>query len=57
MSEAATNITANCFLALLCCGWPGLCAFVAFNLGRHGASGWWRQIVYRLKAFGAQEVE
>lgn len=46
------QITANCCLGVVCLAWPALWAFVAFNLGKHGALGWWRLIVLRLKAFG-----
>jgi len=44
--------TANLCLTAICCLWPGLWAFVAFNVGRHGLRGWWRILLARAKAFG-----
>lgn len=49
------TFTANLCLLLTCCVWPSLWAFVAFNVGRHGARGWARQVVIRMKQFGYQE--
>lgn len=46
------QITANFCLGLVCLVWPALWAVVGFNVGRHGARGWWRLIVMRLKAWG-----
>lgn len=49
------QITANLCLLTVCCGWPGLCAFLAFNVGRHGLRGWLRNLVIRAKQFGPPE--
>ena len=49
------QLWANCCLGVVCLGWPGLWAFVAWNVARHGVRGWARQIVYRLKTFQPPE--
>jgi hypothetical protein len=49
------QITANLCLLTVCCGWPGLCAFLAFNVGRHGLRGWLHSLVIRAKQFGPPE--
>jgi hypothetical protein len=50
------ELTAQFCLAFVCCGWPLLWAFVAFNVGRHGPRGALRQLVIRMKRFGPPEA-